>query len=250
MSPGRGAASTACSARSSGWPGTSRSRRSPRRPAMPRPSAFTAAFRTAFGTTPARYFQNRQAAARLDRSPAMLLRAKVAKRKKSPRRQVPLDRLLADHRLHRRRARLSDLREAADALGAGAERRIPRRADAGGRRLPPGRAVDRAARHREAIPALWTPPGFQRDARRRAPRSSSSIRPASSNRAAWNAPLDDRESQDRAALFVRSQASAFNSVGADLGAPIPAGDVRRLPDQRRQCDARARFRLSRRARRL
>jgi hypothetical protein len=30
---------------------------------------------------------------------------------------------------------------------------------------------------------------------------------------AWNAPLDDRESQWRAGLFVRSQASAFNAVG-------------------------------------
>ena len=31
---------------------------------------------------------------------------------------------------------------------------------------------------------------------------------------AWNARLDDAESQSRARLFVRSQASAFNSVGA------------------------------------
>jgi hypothetical protein len=30
----------------------------------------------------------------------------------------------------------------------------------------------------------------------------------------WNAPLDDRESRDRAALFVQSQASAFNDVAA------------------------------------
>lgn len=30
----------------------------------------------------------------------------------------------------------------------------------------------------------------------------------------WNAPLDDRESRDRAALFVQSQASAFNGVAA------------------------------------
>ena len=34
----------------------------------------------------------------------------------------------------------------------------------------------------------------------------------------WNAPLDDQESRDRAALFVRSQASAFNGV-ADVWAP-------------------------------
>jgi len=34
----------------------------------------------------------------------------------------------------------------------------------------------------------------------------------------WNAPLDDRESQERAVLFVRSQASAFNKV-AEVWAP-------------------------------
>ena len=34
----------------------------------------------------------------------------------------------------------------------------------------------------------------------------------------WNAPLDDQESQERAALFVRSQASAFNNV-AEIWAP-------------------------------
>jgi hypothetical protein len=34
----------------------------------------------------------------------------------------------------------------------------------------------------------------------------------------WNAPLDHRDSRDRAALFVRSQASAFNKV-ADIWAP-------------------------------
>lgn len=34
----------------------------------------------------------------------------------------------------------------------------------------------------------------------------------------WNAPLDDRDSRERAALFVRSQASAFNNV-AEVWAP-------------------------------
>lgn len=34
----------------------------------------------------------------------------------------------------------------------------------------------------------------------------------------WNGPIDDQESQERAALFVRSQASAFNHV-ADVWAP-------------------------------
>lgn len=33
-------------------------------------------------------------------------------------------------------------------------------------------------------------------------------------RVRWNAPLDDRESRDRAALFVQSQASAFTDVAA------------------------------------
>jgi hypothetical protein len=62
-------------------------------------------------------------------------------------------------------------------------------------------------------PALWTPPGV-----RRADRPSAStffIHPTSFlERTAWNAPLEDEESQRRARLFVRSQASAFNSVGA------------------------------------
>lgn len=34
----------------------------------------------------------------------------------------------------------------------------------------------------------------------------------------WNAPLDDKESQDRARIFLRGQASAFNAVG-DVWAP-------------------------------
>ena len=33
------------------------------------------------------------------------------------------------------------------------------------------------------------------------------------NRAHWNAPLDDAEANDRAALFLRGQASAFNAAG-------------------------------------
>src|SRR6185312_11558493 len=33
-------------------------------------------------------------------------------------------------------------------------------------------------------------------------------------RAQWNAPLDNQEANDRAALFLRAQASAFNEVGA------------------------------------
>ncbi len=62
-------------------------------------------------------------------------------------------------------------------------------------------------------PAQWTPAGFQATA---APRASVFfIHPTSFlESSGWNAPLDDRESQERAALFVRSQASAFNAVGA------------------------------------
>jgi DUF3089 family protein len=62
-------------------------------------------------------------------------------------------------------------------------------------------------------PALWAPQGF---AATRTPRASVFfVHPTSFTESSrWNAPLDDRESQDRAALFVRSQASAFNSVGA------------------------------------
>lgn len=62
-------------------------------------------------------------------------------------------------------------------------------------------------------PALWTPPGFQPTATPQA--SVFFIHPTSFlERTAWNAPLDDAESQQRARLFVRSQASAFNGVGA------------------------------------
>jgi hypothetical protein len=64
-----------------------------------------------------------------------------------------------------------------------------------------------------ANPALWTPSGFRPTPSPRA--SVFFVHPTSFlESTAWNAPVDDRESQDRAALFVRSQASAFNSVGA------------------------------------
>ena len=62
-------------------------------------------------------------------------------------------------------------------------------------------------------PALWAPQGF---APTPSPRASIFfVHPTSFlESSAWNAGLDDEESQDRARLFVRSQASAFNSVGA------------------------------------
>jgi hypothetical protein len=66
-------------------------------------------------------------------------------------------------------------------------------------------------------PSLWTPPGLVRAS---APRASVFfIHPTSYlEKAHWNAPLDDEESQWRAQLFVRSQASAFNGVG-EIWAP-------------------------------
>jgi hypothetical protein len=62
-------------------------------------------------------------------------------------------------------------------------------------------------------PALWATPGF---APAPVPRASVFfIHPTSFlESTAWNAGLDDEGSQQRARLFVRSQASAFNSVGA------------------------------------
>lgn len=61
-------------------------------------------------------------------------------------------------------------------------------------------------------PALWTPEGF---APTDAPRVAVFyIHPTSyMKRKFWNAPLDDKESQDLARIFLRSQASVFNGVG-------------------------------------
>ena len=62
-------------------------------------------------------------------------------------------------------------------------------------------------------PALWTPPGLAPTGSPRA--SVFFVHPTSFlERSAWNAPLDDAESQQRAALFVRHQASVFNGIGA------------------------------------
>ncbi len=67
-------------------------------------------------------------------------------------------------------------------------------------------------------PALWTPAGF-------APRATPGgaaiffIHPTSYvSRDHWNAPIDDAETNDRAALFLRGQASAFNEAG-EIWAP-------------------------------
>ena len=84
-------------------------------------------------------------------------------------------------------------------------------------------------------PATWTPPGTA--SRQRRPAAVFFIHPTSYlDRAHWNAPLDDAEANARAALFLRGQASAFNEVGASLGAALSPGDVRRVPD-RAEADA-------------
>jgi Protein of unknown function (DUF3089) len=64
-------------------------------------------------------------------------------------------------------------------------------------------------------PALWLPPGFKDDA----PRGDAAIfyiHPTSYIQPlppTWNASLDDVTTNDRAILFVRGQASAFNNAG-------------------------------------
>jgi hypothetical protein len=66
-------------------------------------------------------------------------------------------------------------------------------------------------------PSLWTPGGMTPDAAHDKGRPGAAIffiHPTSYlARDHWNAPLGDKESQWRARLFVRSQASAFNGVG-------------------------------------
>jgi pimeloyl-ACP methyl ester carboxylesterase len=61
-------------------------------------------------------------------------------------------------------------------------------------------------------PALWTPAGYKPGA---APQAAVFfIHPTSYlDRSHWNAPLDNKEANDRAALFLRGQASAFNDSG-------------------------------------
>jgi len=61
-------------------------------------------------------------------------------------------------------------------------------------------------------PALWTPAGYRPA---RAPRAAVFfIHPTSYiTRDHWNAPLDDADTNARAAIFLRGQASAFNEAG-------------------------------------
>lgn len=70
-------------------------------------------------------------------------------------------------------------------------------------------------------PALWTPANFT-DHPDDAPARRAAIffvHPTSYiNRAHWNGPIDDPEASERAILFIKGQASAFNAVG-DVWAP-------------------------------
>ena len=69
----------------------------------------------------------------------------------------------------------------------------------------------------EGNPALWMPQGVAGEGKKQA--SVFFIHPTSYlDRSKWNSDLVDEESQQRARLFVRSQASAFNHVG-EIWAP-------------------------------
>ena len=62
-------------------------------------------------------------------------------------------------------------------------------------------------------PALWTPTSYSPAANPRA--AMFFIHPTSYlDRSRWNAPIDDQITNDRAALFLRGQASAFNESAA------------------------------------
>ncbi len=65
---------------------------------------------------------------------------------------------------------------------------------------------------RPGNPALWTPERIKAADKPKA--AVFFIHPTSYlNRANWNAPLDDKEANDRANLFLRGQASVFNGAG-------------------------------------
>ena len=102
--------------------------------------------------------------------------------------------------------------------GAGADRAVRGRARADDERLCRSRCMDRAARSARQPRAV--PAARRRDAGRQGamPRSSSSIRPPISSAPAGTRRSDNAEANDRAALFLRGQASAFNAAG-DIWAP-------------------------------
>ena len=63
-------------------------------------------------------------------------------------------------------------------------------------------------------PSLWLPTGVRRGSNMPPRASVFFVHPTSfTERSGWNAPLDHGESRRLADLFVRSQASAFNTVG-------------------------------------
>jgi len=69
------------------------------------------------------------------------------------------------------------------------------------------------------LPAGYVPPVPPEDAAEQEKAAVFFIHPTSFlDRSEWNAPLDHQDSQQRARLFVRHQASAFNAVG-DIWAP-------------------------------
>lgn len=66
-------------------------------------------------------------------------------------------------------------------------------------------------------PALWTPTGFAPNPKPKA--ALFFIHPTSFlDRTAWNMPLDNQEANERARLFIRGQASAWNEA-AEIWAP-------------------------------
>ncbi len=72
----------------------------------------------------------------------------------------------------------------------------------------------------EGNPALWLPGDFESESEKpENPAAIFFIHPTSFlKKDTWNGALDDKESQDRARIFLRGQASAFNHVG-DVWAP-------------------------------
>jgi hypothetical protein len=66
----------------------------------------------------------------------------------------------------------------------------------------------------------------------------------------WNAPLDNQDANNRAALFLRGQASAFNSVGAIWAPRYRQATFGAFLTSKARCAKGARLRLSRRPRRV
>ncbi|MEP3227556.1 MAG: DUF3089 domain-containing protein [Parasphingorhabdus sp.] len=71
-------------------------------------------------------------------------------------------------------------------------------------------------------PALWLPQGYETDGKKPKKEQRAAIffiHPTSFiNKNMWNAPLGDKETEDRTKIFLRGQASAFNQAG-DVWAP-------------------------------